>query len=193
MRLSFLLLTALLIAWPVGAQQEPASSEAAAVSPQQNSGGDLPVSLDRIREALKKPPEQRLKNLDVKPDFSVQVEEQARIDEILSKLDVKSGPVPPGGLYGFEQQRRLVNPVDRPLQQPYAAFSGGELITIALENLMVRYLGGRALDAVSDAERARAEAQARDDVARAIAEYCAGRPDRASIHLCNAPSSADVP
>jgi hypothetical protein len=192
MRLIPLLLAAFFAAVPVVAQQAPASSDGATVSPQQNSSGDLPVSLDRIREGLKKSQDQRLKNLDVKPDFSVQVEEQARIDEILSKLDFKSGPVPPGGVYAYEQQRRLVNPTDRPLQQPYAAFSGGELITVALENLMIRYLGGRALDSVSAAERARAEAAARHDVDRAIAEYCAGRPDRNDIQLCNA-GNADVP
>jgi hypothetical protein len=190
MRLILLLVALFSVGIPVAAQQPPASSNGAAVSPQQNNG-DLPVSLDRIREGLKKSQDQRLKNLDVKPDFSVQVEEQARIDEILSKLDVKSGPVPAGGMYAYEQQRRLVNPTDRPLQQPYAAYSGGELITVALENLMIRYLGGRALDSVSAAERARAEAAARHDVDRAIAEYCAGRPDRNDIHLCNA--NADVP
>jgi hypothetical protein len=184
MRLIFLLVAALATAVPALAQDPPASSGSAGLSSQQNTDADLPVSLDRIREGLKKPTDQGLKNLDVKPDFTIQIEEQARIDEIMSKLDFKSGPAPAGGLYGFEQQRRLFNPTDRPLQQPYAAFSGGELITIALENLMIRYLGGRALNAVTSAERAHAEAQAREEVDQAIAEYCAGRPDRADIKLC---------
>jgi hypothetical protein len=106
----------------------------------------------------------------------------------MSKLDFSSGPAPAGGLYGYDQQRRLFNPTDRPLQQPYAAFSGGELITIAIENLMAKYLGGRALDAVTSAERARAEAQARGEVEAAIAEYCGSRPDRDAIQLCTAPA-----
>jgi hypothetical protein len=187
MRLILLVVAALTVALPAVAQEPASSSNGAGMSSQQNTDADLPVSLDRIREGLKKPPEQRLKNLDVKPDFSIQIEEQARIDEIMSKLDFRSGPAPAGGLYGFEQQRRLFNPTDRPLQQPYAAFSGGELITIAIENLMVRYLGGRALNAVSAAERSHAEAQAREEVDQAIAEYCAGRTDRADIKLCNSP------
>jgi len=71
------------------------------------------------------------------------------------------------------------------LRQPYAAFSGAELITIAIQNLMVKYLGGRVLSAVSSAERARAEKAARDEVSRAIAEYCAAKPDRgASLSIC---------
>jgi hypothetical protein len=95
--------------------------------------------------------------------------------------------VPAGGLYGFEQQRRLFNPTDRPLQQPYAAFSGGELITIALENLIAKYLGGPLINAVSQAERNRAERAAREEIEREIAAYCAARPDRADIQICTTP------
>ena len=145
------------------------------------------MSLDRIREGLKKPPDSTLRNLDVKADFSVQIEEQRRINEIMSRLDFKSGPAPAGGLYSYEQQLRLFNPTDRPLQQPYAAFNGGELITIAIENLIAKYLGGRAINAVTSAERSRAESQARQEVDQAVTEYCAGRPDRADIQLCNQP------
>ena len=64
----------------------------------------------------------------------------------------------PAGSTPYEQQQRLFNPVDRPLAQPYAAFSAGEAITIAIENLIGKYLGGRLAEAVSGAERAKAEA-----------------------------------
>ncbi len=105
---------------------------------------------------------------------------------MLSKLDFKSGtgPVPAGGVYAYEQQRRLFNPVDHPLAQPYSAFSGGELITIALQNLVARYLGGALVNSITDAERARAERAAREEVARDIEGYCGRRPDRAHIDLC---------
>ncbi len=106
--------------------REPAVSSTPATPPAQDNGSDS-VSLERIREGLKKPAESKLRNLDVQADFSVQIEEQRRINEIMSKLDFKSGPAPAGGLYSYEQQLRLFNPTDRPLQQPYAAFSGGEL------------------------------------------------------------------
>jgi hypothetical protein len=69
--------------------------------------------------------------------------------------------------------------------QPYAAFNGGQLITIALENLILKYLGGRVIDAVSSADRARAEREARDEVDRNVAAYCASRPDRANIQICS--------
>jgi len=188
MRLVFLMVAAMAVAAPASAQQSTTSSADGATPASNQVAGDLPVSLDRIREQLNKPAESRLHNLDVKPDFTVQIAEQRRIDEIMSKLDFKSGPAPAGGLYVYEQQRMLFNPTDHPLQQPYAAFSGGEFITIAVENLIAKYLGGRVLSALTSAERARAEAQARGEVEQAIAEYCAARRDRDEITLCSAPA-----
>jgi hypothetical protein len=185
MRLLLVLVAAICSTAPAMAQDAPASPAGSATSSAQDTGSDLPVSLDRIREGLKKPQESRLRNLDVKPDFSVQVEEQRRIDEIMSKLDFKSGPAPAGGLYGYDQQRRLFNPTDRPLQQPYAAFSGGEFITIAIENLIRNYLRDPVANAVKSAERSHAETRAREEVDQSVAEYCAGRPDRENITLCN--------
>ena len=75
--------------------------------------------------------------------------------------------------------------VDNPLRQPYAAFSGGELLTILIENLVGKYLGGRAIDAVSNAERARAEASAKEEVRSAVAQYCAAQPNGgAGVQIC---------
>jgi hypothetical protein len=149
----------------------------------QAAPADLPVSLDHIREGLKKE-QSLLRTNELPADFRIEIVEQQKIDELLKKLDFSSGPAPPSGVYGFEQQRRLFNPTDRPLMQPYAAFNGGELITIALENLIAKYLGGRLVNAVSAAERSRAERAAREEVDQAIAAYCAARPDRADIELC---------
>lgn len=176
MRLFHLLLAAILAAATTSAQDAPASSS--------QDKSELPVSLDHIRDGLKKPESAMLRGKNLPADFRIEIIEQQRIDDLLKKLDFKSGPAPAGGLYGFEQQRRLFNPTDRPLMQPYAAFNGGELITIALENLIVRYLGGRALNAISRTERTRAEHAAREEVDREIAAYCAARPDRADIQLC---------
>ncbi len=127
MRLALLVVAAIALGTPAPAQ-EPAVSPGAAEksSAGDTSGGSLPVSLDRIREELSQPAESRLKNLDVRADFSIQIEEQRHIDEMMSKLDFTSGPAPAGGLYAYEQQRQLFKPSSRPLQQPYAAYSGGE-------------------------------------------------------------------
>ncbi|MGE0451698.1 MAG: hypothetical protein AB7Q29_19145 [Vicinamibacterales bacterium] len=193
MRIVFLLMAAVAAAAPVlGQPPSPAADATSRHQPETTSAdrpgatpSGSPVSLDRIREGLRNAPERPLLDyLQHTPDFTVQVEEQARLDAILSKLDFSAGPVPAGGLYAYEQQRRLFDPVSQPLMQPYAAFNGSQLVTIALQNLIFKYLGGRVLDAVSAAERARLNAGAREEVDRAIAAYCAAHPNRESIQLC---------
>jgi hypothetical protein len=194
MRPAFVLVGLFLAAAPCTAQNAtapPPSSQGAAPSSAQDAPSiNLPVSLDRIRQGLKKDvTDSLLIRNELPADFRIHVLEQQKIDDLLSKLDFSGmkGPVPAGGLYAYEQQRRLFNPVDHPLVQPYAAFSGGELITIAIENLIGRYLGGRLIDGITDANRARAERIARDEVGRQIAAYCATRPDRADITICALP------
>jgi hypothetical protein len=174
------------------AEQAPAAASPAAPrdGARPEDAGNLPVSLDHIRQALKRDATTSLlKQIDIPVDFRVHILEQQKINDMLSKLDFKSGtgPVPPGGIYGYEQQRRLFNPVDNPLAQPYSAFSGGELITIAIENLIAHYVAGPIVNGLSDAERARAERAAREEVARDIADYCSRRSDRAQIEICRRP------
>jgi hypothetical protein len=79
-------------------------------------------------------------------------------------------------LYGYEQQQILFPKVQNPLAQPYAAFNQGELLTLTIEALLERYLGGRILSAISAARRANAEQDARDEVARALADFFAANP-----------------
>jgi len=189
MRLLSLILAAAVIAVPASAQDRQVSSAGTGPSSTEDAPPktDLPVSLDHIREGLKKGDSPLLRSNELPPDFRLDIVEQQKIDELLKKLDFKSGPAPGGGLYGYEQQRRLFNPTDRPLQQPYAAFSGGEFLTIAVENLIAKYLGGRLISGMSDAERSKAEHAAREEIDRQIAAYCAVRPDRADILICTAP------
>jgi hypothetical protein len=200
MRQLALLFTVVLLAAPVGAGQSVSSPEKATPSTSANekASSDKPagqkaaepaVSLDKIREGLNQP-SQPLKGLSEQAvqeaaHFKVQVEERRKIEELLSTLDFKSGPTPAGGIYANELQRIQHPPLDQPLMQPYAAFSTSELLTIAIENLMGRYLAGRAIEAVTAAERARAEAAAREEVARSMAEFCSVQPAHgAGLQAC---------
>jgi hypothetical protein len=179
MRLKIMVFAALLAASPAAAQS--AAPPSAAVSQSDSQDGpslNLPVSLDHIREGLARPP--ALRGLDRKPDFSVIIEEQQRLEELFRALEFKMGPAPPGGLYAYEQQRLLFNPTNEPLVQPFAAFTGGQLITLAIENLARRYL----TDRITGASRARAERAVREEVRRSIAEFCAKQPDRGRIEIC---------
>jgi hypothetical protein len=166
------------------------SSAAHETTNQDRAQTDSAVSLDKIRERLRQAPTEPLRGLTEQAaqeaaHFKIQVEERRRIEELLSTLDFKSGPTPAGGLYAYELQRIVHPPVDQPLMQPYAAFSTGELLTIALETLVGKYLGGRAIEAVTAAERAHAEAAAREEVGRAMAEFCAAQPNHgAGLETC---------
>jgi hypothetical protein len=149
----------------------------------------LPVSLDHIRKALEQQPAQPLLKLPDQPTFKIQVQERNRLQDLLATLDFKGGPAPAGGLYAAEMQRVMFPSVSNPLVQPYAPFSQPELLTIILENLAGKYLIGKAFNAVSAADRDRAEAAARDEVRQTIAQYCAGQPNNgAGIKICSTTS-----
>lgn len=188
MRVIYLLVAALALGASAAAQEHPAAAAGSAGTSTVAPAGDtnLPVSLDRIRDGLQKRRRPLRDALDVRPDFVVQIEEQAHIDEIMSKrLKFEKSFVPAGGAYAYEQQQRLFNPIDHPLQQPYAAYSAGEFFTVALENLIGRYLGGKMKDAVKSASDGRNADAARQEVDQAVEDYCAQRPDRYQIELCN--------
>jgi len=195
MRLMALLFTAILTAAPAPAQQPQPSAAPESPSAEQdktrsqeskNQGPGLPVSVAKIREALEQTPAISLRALDERPTFRIQILERQKIEELLSSLNFKAGPVPAGGVYMYEQQRQMFNPVDHPLMQPFAAFSQGELLTILIENLVGKYLGGKAMDAISKSERARAEAAAREEVRVAVDQYCNAQPNAgAGIQICS--------
>jgi len=195
MRLMALLFTAILTASPAPAQQPPPSATPESSSVEQDKtrsqepksqGPGLPVSVAKIREALEQTPAISLRTLDERPTFRIQILERQKIEELLASLNFKAGPVPAGGVYMYEQQRQMFNPVDHPLVQPFAAFSQGELLTILVENLVGKYLGGKAMDAISKNERARAEAAAREEVRVAVDQYCNARPNAgAGIQICS--------
>jgi hypothetical protein len=202
MRLMALVLTAALLAapaWPQEAQPSPKretpsptkdgkeSSQKPSDQEPGNQGPGLPVSLDKIKEALQQAPAEPLRGLDVKPTFRLQIHERPTVslEDLMRGLDFKAGPVPAGGVYGAEMQRQMWNPVDHPMRQPYAAFNQPELLTILVENLVGKYLGGKAIGAITDAERAHAEAAARAEARSAIDEYCAAHPNHGSgIRIC---------
>jgi hypothetical protein len=200
MRLIALLFTAILTTSTAWAQVPQTSSTSASSSEQQDKAGSgtkdkdletngpsLPVSIEKIREALEQPiPSLSLRTLDERPTFRIQIRERMKIEELLASLNFKTSPAPGGGLYGYEQQRQMFPAVDNPLRQPYAAFNQPELLTILVENLVGKYLAGKAGSAISNAERAHAEANAREEVRAAVEQYCNAQPHAgAGIQICD--------
>ena len=146
---------------------------------------DLPVSVDRIRKALEETPTQSLLRLRETPTFRIEVQERNKLQELISTLDFRGGPTPAGGVYAAEMQRLMFPSVDNPLRQPYAEFSQPELLTIIIENIVRKYLGGRALSAITSAQREAAEEAARAELRQAIGQYCAAQPNSgAGIAIC---------
>jgi hypothetical protein len=188
MRLCALLFTTILTASPASAQTPASPSPGSESSSARKDGQlNLPVSIEKIREALDQPqPALSLRTIDERPTFRMQILERQKIEELLASLNFKSGPVPAGGLYMAEQQRLMFNPVDRPLMQPYAAFAPGELLTILVENLVGKYLAGKTGAAISKFDRARAEANAREEVRAAVGHYCNAQPNAGTgIQICD--------
>jgi len=193
MRLSALLVTVFLAAAPAQAQapkpSSPPDTPAPATSSDEN-GLNLPVSLDKIKGALEQTPAISFRTLDERPTFRVMIRERQKLDELLATLNYKAGPTPAGGVYGYEMQRQQFPSVDNPLRQPYAAFNQPELLTILIENLVGHYLGGKAINAISAAERSHAEAAARAEVRQAVSEYCGAQPNAGSgILICDTQSN----
>lgn len=155
------------------AKDEPTASDTA-------TDHNLPVSIERIRGQLLQPPAAPLRGVNEEiAHFRVEIEERQKLQELIATLDFgKPGPVPAGGTLAGDIQRITRNPTDHPLEQPYAAFSTSELLTVAIENLAGKYLGGRALTAVSDADRERAERAARADVRNSMQDFCEAQPDQ---------------
>jgi len=174
---------------PASQASEPSSSASkettAPSSAQDGAPMNLPVSLEHIRKALEQQPAQPLLKLPDHPTFRIEVQERSRLQELLSTLDFRSGPTPAGGVYAAEMQRVMFPSVSNPLMQPYAAFNQPELMTIIIENLVGKYLIGKAFGSITAADRERAEAAAREEVRQTIAQYCAGQPNGgAGIKIC---------
>jgi hypothetical protein len=125
------------------------------------------VSIDRVRDALEKPPS-RLTLQDRKPDFSIDIHERERLEHLL----------PP---WWFEEGG------DTSWLPKYSArpelFGSQPMITVDL----LAIAGGIARE-INQARRARAQRQAVDEVRQAIIEYCAAQPGGgAGIQICDRP------
>jgi hypothetical protein len=141
---------------------------------------NLPVSLDKIREGLSQPaPAEPLKGLtaDELPTFRVNITEQQKFDELMAKIKFdKPGPQVAGGVYAYDQYQRIFPRIDNPRVQPYGAFTTGEIATLGVEALIEKYIAQKMAHVISGALRAQAEREAREEVARSLAEFRAAQP-----------------
>lgn len=170
MRLVALIVTAVLAGADAAAQEgQPSLRQDSTTPPAGNPTTlDLPVSVDKIRDALQVPPTEPLRGLDEKPLFRIEIREKQRFDELLANLGLGKEPVPRGGLYAFEQHQSLWSPQLHPEMQPYAAFNQGQLIVILLEEILQRSL---ARHIAGEGGPTNAELAARDEVQQALGDF----------------------
>ena len=121
-----------------------------------------PGSVERVRAALTKP--RSSLNLTVRqPDFTVEIHERRPLQEI---FDTPAWADPAPGW--------------RPPALGTTAFG-----TIPIVSMDLLAIGGAIARGVNDVRRARAAANASEEVSLAIASYCAGQPDAgAGIQIC---------
>lgn len=138
----------------------------------------LPVSLERIQEALAETPMLRYDEFD-RPVFQVQVfGERPTVEDILGP-DWAVGPVKHGAMT-HQEFLALVTPQD---VQGYAAFSTEQGATVAATSFALQWTVQRAIRTFHDTQDERARAAARQEVIDALdalegARAKAGRPRR---------------
>jgi hypothetical protein len=125
---------------------------------------DLPVSLDRIQEALAHTPMLRFDEKD-RPVFRVQVfGERPTIEDILGP-DWAKGPVRHGSLT-HQEFLDLVTPKD---VQGYAAFSNEQGATVAATSFLLQWTLQKAIQKYRQTRDERERAAARQEVLDALA------------------------
>jgi len=122
-------------------------------APQEAPSPPLPVSIERIRAALSAEPTFR------RDPALFRIDVVERLPDLLPPIDFNGGPVPPGGLYAYEQRRRLGSPT---IGQP--------LITID-----VLPLAHALIRSIHTAVHEHLAQSAHEEVQRAIWEYCESR------------------
>ena len=113
---------------------------------------NLPISLARIREGLKRP--ELFLAARPRADFFVEINEKQRFQDLLALINFDSGPSIPGGWYSFQQAQMLGQKT-----QPLVSFNATGV---------AQAIGG----AISQARRERAERLAREEVRRALVDFC---------------------
>ena len=159
---------------------QPSSTASIQAGTASSDGAAIPVSLERIRDGLSRATLKPL-NLntasEIQPDYKIAIQQQLPIDRFFRPEDFKAGPVPGGGVYGYEMQRVMAgNPNRNPLAQPYAGFTHGELAQVAGTSILFDLIAKYLTRGIGSSLRSYQEGQAREEVTTAIREYCAAQP-----------------
>jgi hypothetical protein len=160
----------LLVAVLAGAPQQGGAPAAAVEAGQATAQPiELPVSLERIQQAISRPP--AIKPTTDRPVFRVEVfARKPTVEDILGP-DYLRGPVPAGGMSHSE----FLNMVTPPEYRGMGIFTAREALTIAATSLGLQWALMKAIDKLKDARSERAKEAARREVLEAMNELDAAR------------------
>lgn len=154
--LSLFVVAALLTGPPFQDAARPSAAPAASESI------ELPVNLERIQEAISRPP--AIKPTTTRPVFRVEVfADKPTIEDILGP-DYLRGPVPNAGMT-HQEFLQMVTPVE---YRGMSMFTNGEALTIAATSLALQWAYMKAVDKLKDARTERAKEAARQEVIDAM-------------------------
>ena len=101
-------------------------------NPRTRRPSSLPISIERLRDALGRKPVITIEEILAAPTFRVLIEEQPfRWEPLFTPADVSVGVLPPGPAHHYEFLR-MFSPE---LTRPYAAFNQKELLLMTIETL----------------------------------------------------------
>jgi hypothetical protein len=151
-----------LVAALIGPPQQAAAPAPAAAASAAAKAVELPVSLDRIQQAISRPP--AIKPSTSRPVFRVEVfAKKPTIEDILGP-DYLRGPVPNAGMT-HQEFLNMVTPAEF---RGMAMFSNKEAITIAAASIALQWALAKAVDKLRDARDERAKDAARREVIDAM-------------------------
>lgn len=165
--------SAVILAGP-GPQGTAPAVASAADAPQAAAIPTLPVDMQRIQEALSRPP--AIRPTSDRPVFRVEIFAPKPTIEAILGPDYLIGPVPYGGMTHSEFLN-MVTPVE---YRGYSMFTNKEGIAIAATSIALQWALMKAVDKFKDARDERARDAARREVMEAMNELEAARKKRAA-------------
>jgi hypothetical protein len=151
-----------LVAALIGSPQQGTGAAGPAPTAASTDSIELPVSLDRIQEAISHPP--AIKPSTNRPVFRVEVfARKPTIEDILGP-DYLRGPVPNAGMT-HQEFLNMVTPAEF---RGMAMFTNKEAMTIAATSMALQWALAKAVDKLRDARNERAKDAARREVIDAM-------------------------
>jgi hypothetical protein len=163
------LILAIALGVPQQAATPPPPAEPAQAPQQVNPPIELPVSLEKIQEALARP--RAIRPTIDRPVFRVEVfARKPTVEDILGP-DYLRGPAYASGM-SHKEFLDMVTPVE---YRGMSMFTNGEVLTIAATSVGLQWALMKAIDRLKEARTERAQAAARQEVLDAMNDLAAAR------------------